>query len=598
MLLRRIQGGRYTDRQRQTDRESESVGWGRLTDSIDRSLTSHVSCNHPQNMSRLFSFDMLPIVSDSPSPSSVTASGGGSVASSPSASTADASATKIQALIRGVRNRRPCTIEDKIMQKRAAPIVIPPQPTPPPAQAQPVPSSVMGAVSAPTPPVRPQPPPSASPPTNVKTISGGKVTRPTPTPSSTPATPQLTSQLSTPDLRPNTTATITKQPLGVLGARSSSAQNLTIKRGATPEPLAAVVVPPQPHPLPISSPPSEDAELDRLADGVSVLSFSSSSLVQPLCLVAAEARLSSARRVGGRTNPTSALGLAQLLDERRALHKELQIAKEKHAPLLSSRALSSSHDKLHSSGHSSSRARSLSPAPSKNVLCDGCTGLTDWKVIYQPILLAYKMVNAAIKAKTEQTTQTRPTSGNATQTTNATTTPTPPQQPTSLHTTPLSFHGLSSNINAHSTSTSSSASNGRLSPLTSTPAFVTPVAVRARGIRKVASASVLGSTGGASVSAPVSRAGSRAASPAPNSNGIGSGLGISTLPSVGGTNNFAQWSQQSQSTIQAAQVPTNQTSSAFKPNTTQSNSFAPYINGTTGGASADWQRLKLQRKKV
>jgi hypothetical protein len=124
--------------------------------------------------------------------------------------------------------------------------------------------------------------------------------------------------------------------------------------------------------------------------------------------------------------------VTQLLEEKRALRKELQKARDRHQPMTATQArnvaLISSNTTTSSRLGSAAasrpgavRARSVSPAPGQKSLagstsstsggggggglqCDSCLASgsldsSDWKALYQPLLLQFKLVNAALRAK-------------------------------------------------------------------------------------------------------------------------------------------------------------------------------------------------------
>jgi hypothetical protein len=126
------------------------------------------------------------------------------------------------------------------------------------------------------------------------------------------------------------------------------------------------------------------------------------------------------------------MSVTQLLEEKRALRKELQQARDRHQPMTAAQARNAAMNtatnttsgRLGSAAASrpgAVRARSVSPAPGQKSLagstsstssgggggglqCDSCLAsgsldTPDWKALYQPLLLQFKLVNAALRAK-------------------------------------------------------------------------------------------------------------------------------------------------------------------------------------------------------
>jgi hypothetical protein len=404
-------------------------------------------------------------------------------------------------------------------------------------------------------------------------------------------------QSSTPDLlvRPATVAAPggeRRSPLTLVPARSSSAQSLRAvggpgSRGASPSldvthasssgGFRSVAPDVQ------LSPEFDDADVERFNPdslaSLSLVSTSPSAPPAPACLLAADARLSGYRRSPGRAQTIAGMSAAQLVDERKCLKKELQQARERHLP-----APSTSPPSGKATLGSRSSSRSNSPSVGK-IACEHCTGDVDWKVTFQPMLIAYKQVNAALKAKgivvDASGTATSATAGSSGST----------SRPGSaggglqhVSSTPV----LTSLQHLTATGTTVTAPNHRLGPLTPLAPSIVPAAssssssssaastgggttitvARARGMRKVASTSgplisavptlvTGGSATGTTV--PLVRSNSRSSSPSP---------ATGSLPTTAGSaSTFAAWTQQSHATVQQAQAAPafKQASSTFNP---------------------------------
>lgn len=517
------------------------------------------------------------------------------------------SACKIQALLRGVLARRPRTIDNRPLKRRPAPTRNATSPTAIHTAGS------TGSLRA----HAPSPPP---PPANSAAAHAGRPSSLAP----------LSNQASTPELhRPSSSHSQRTQPLTLAsGSRSSSAQSLSLRpvqRAPSPTTAAAATAATETTPTGLNSTPlpnralspsnmleplspdGSDLDLDRAAESVSSV-LPPCGTFQSLCLIAAESRLTSQRRAGGRAYLAPAtMGVAHLLDERRALKRELQLAKERHLPAAAAAAggarpaAQTAKAKL-----AHTRSRSLSSAPSKSNQCEGCPPDADWKVIFQPLLLLYKQINAALKAKgvtpyegppaTAQPSRTG-SSSNGTLALGAT-----PASPllTSLPHGPGSGSGSAPPpINAGVT-----APNHRLHPLTVTTSTngstSSSVTVPRRALRKsvgsgLAAIGLAGSGGLATTAASANmtitgnvRANARASTP---------GSSALSTPATG----FAQWSQQSTATVQAAQLPAGKANAANA--NANTNPFHPYLASTTSNAaggsasSADWQRLKMGKSK-
>lgn len=374
---------------------------------------------------------------------------------------------------------------------------------------------------------------------------------------------------------------------------------------------------PSPDPLSLAATLSAgsdvvDLEIERASEGASAPGAAaaaavaataglSAALFVPLCVVACEARLASLRRAAARPLLASAMSAAQLLEERKLLRRELQQARERHQPLSSQ-----TQSKLYtgSGAHASSRlgggggarvrARSLSPAPNlrhgASILCDSCASAgqseADWRQLYHPLLLQYKLVNAALQAK-GVLSPTEPASSSPS--------PSPVMGAAAGGGAGGGSMGLGRPLSANSSHSHAGGGGGAAVPLrrvgslpivhgsggltggsgmigssASTPTLVGAMGahsssssgghsvaiVRSRGVRKPLGGGSGGSSGvgggGGSVSAPVSRTSSGTNSPVL---GPQASAAAAAAAAAGANQQFAQWSLQSQLSLQQAQLP-------------------------------------------